>query len=82
MFLDFLAVLRKRVADLPMKFVLDDTMAMAPEMNLSRFGTVIVGARISKSGQPTRQAGDFEGFSKAVKVGATDIVVVIDTEAR
>ena len=77
-----LAVLRKRVADLPMKFELDDSMAMAPGMNLSRFGNVIIGARISKSGTATRQPGDFEGFSKTIQVGATDVVVVIDTEVR
>lgn len=77
-----LAVLRKRVADLPVKFVLDDSMAMAPGMNLSKFGEVIVGARISKSGNPVRQPGDFEGFSKTVKVGAAGIAVVIDSEVR
>ncbi len=77
-----LAVLRKRVADLPMQFVLDGSMAMAPGMNLSRFSNVIIGARISKSGTATRQAGDLEGFSKSIKVGATDATVVIDTEVR
>jgi cytochrome c-type biogenesis protein CcmH len=77
-----LAVLRKRVADLPLKFTLDDSMAMAPGMNLSKFGTVIVGARISKSGNPARQPGDFEGFSKPAKVGSAGIAVVIDTEVR
>ena len=77
-----LAVLRKRVADLPMKFVLDDTMAMAPGMNLSGFDPVIVGARISKSGKPARQPGDFEGLSKPVKVGSSGLDIVIDQEVR
>lgn len=77
-----LAVLRMRVADLPATFVLDDSMAMAPGLNLSGFDTVIVGARISKSGKPVRQPGDLEGFSKNVKVGTTGINVVIDTEVR
>jgi len=77
-----LAILRKRVADLPIKFMLDDTMAMAPGMNLSRFDNVIIGARISKSGTANRQAGNLEGFSKPVKVGVTDVTVVIDTEVR
>ncbi len=77
-----LAVLRMRVADLPAKFVLDDSMAMAPGLNLSGFDTVIVGARISKSGKPVRQPGDLEGFSKTVKVGTAGINVVIDTEVR
>ncbi len=77
-----LAVLRKRVADLPFKFVLDDTMAMAPGMSLSRFSTVVVGARISKTGQATRQPGDLEGFSQAVAVGAADVAVLINGEVR
>lgn len=77
-----LAVLRKRVADLPAKFVLDDTMAMAPGMNLSSFDPVIVGARVSKSGKPARQPGDFEGLSKPVKVGASGLSIVIDQEVR
>ncbi len=77
-----LAVLRKRAADLPLTFKLDDSMAMAPGMNLSRFGTVIVGARISKSGVAGRRPGDIEGHSKPVKIGATEVVIVIDTEVR
>jgi len=77
-----LAVLRKRVADLPAQFVLDDSMAMAPGMNLSSFDPIIVGARISKSGKPGRQPGDFEGLSKPVKVGASGLAIVIDQEVR
>jgi cytochrome c-type biogenesis protein CcmH len=73
-----LAVLRKEVTDLPFAFSLDDSMAMAPEMKISRFSEVIVGARISKSGTPLPQSGDLEGLSAPVKVGSTDIVVVID----
>jgi cytochrome c-type biogenesis protein CcmH len=38
-----------------------------------------VGARVSKSGNAVPQSGDLEGFSKPVKVGATGVVVVIDT---
>ncbi len=77
-----LAVLRKRAADLPVNFTLDDSMAMAPGMNLSRFGTVIVGARISKSGGAGRQPGDIEGFSKPVKTGTSSLEIVLDTEVR
>ena len=62
-----------------MTFSLDDSMAMAPEMKLSNFDEVIVGARISKSGSATPQSGDLEGFSKPVKLGANRVAVVIDT---
>jgi cytochrome c-type biogenesis protein CcmH len=73
-----LAILRKQVKDLPAAFTLDDTMAMAPNMALSNFGEVVVGARISKSGQAMPQSGDLEGLSPPVKVGATGVAVVIE----
>ena len=53
-------------------------MAMTPNMALSNFASVIVGARVSKSGSATPQSGDLEGLSSAVKIGATDLAVVID----
>jgi cytochrome c-type biogenesis protein CcmH len=73
-----LAILRKQVKDLPAAFTLDDSMAMAPNFALSKFPSVIVGARVSKSGNAAPQAGDLEGFSPAVKIGATGLTVVID----
>ena len=74
-----LAVLRKQVRDLPLEFTLDDTMAMAPNLKLSDFPEVIVGARVSRSGSATTQSGDLRGQSKPVKIGTTGIAVVIDT---
>jgi cytochrome c-type biogenesis protein CcmH len=73
-----LAILRKQVKDLPAAFTLDDSMAMAPNFALSKFPSVVVGARVSKSGNAAPQAGDLEGFSPAVKIGATGLTVVID----
>jgi cytochrome c-type biogenesis protein CcmH len=73
-----LAVLRKQVKDLPATFTLDDAMAMAPNMALSNFGEVVVGARISQSGNAAPQSGDLEGLSPTVKVGASRIDIVID----
>ncbi len=72
-----LAILKRQVKDLPASFTLDDTMAMAANMALSNFSEVVVGARISKSGQAMPQSGDLEGFSPPVKVGATGIAVTI-----
>jgi cytochrome c-type biogenesis protein CcmH len=77
-----LAVTRKLVRELPATFTLDDTMAMAPGMNLSAHNQVVVGARISKSGTPAPQPGDFEGLSMPVKVGDSGVVVLISNEIR
>ena len=77
-----LAVTRREVRELPATFTLDDRMAMAPGMNLSAHKRVVVGARISKSGTPAPQPGDFEGLSAPVDVGATGVNVVIASEIR
>ena len=72
------ALTQARVRDLPLRFTLDDTMAMSPDMTLSQQSKVIVGARISKSGAPMPKPGDLEGFSDPVAVGARDVKVAID----
>lgn len=77
-----LAILRKQASDLPLKFELDDSMAMAPEMKLSAFDQVVVVARISKSGNAMPQAGDLQGVSGIVKPGSSGIRVVIDQPAK
>lgn len=77
-----LAVLKKRVRDLPLTFALDDTMAMAPGGKLSNFARVVVSARISKSGQAAPQPGDLQGSSAAVANDARGVRVVIDTVVR
>jgi cytochrome c-type biogenesis protein CcmH len=73
-----LALTRMKAADLPARFALDDSMAMSPEMKLSSVPTVIVGARISKSGNPMPSSGDLEGLSKPAKLGTKDLAVTID----
>jgi cytochrome c-type biogenesis protein CcmH len=53
-----LAVKRLTVADLPVRVTLRDSDAMIPSMTLSAYDQVVVGARISKSGNPVAQTGD------------------------
>jgi cytochrome c-type biogenesis protein CcmH len=53
-----LAVKRLTVSDLPTEVTLSDTDAMMPAMKLSAFDLVVVGARISKTGNPVAQPGD------------------------
>jgi cytochrome c-type biogenesis protein CcmH len=54
-----LAVRRLQVSDLPATLTLGDGDAMMPAMKLSSFDQVIVGARVSFSGNPVAQSGDF-----------------------
>jgi cytochrome c-type biogenesis protein CcmH len=77
-----LAVMRKAARELPTKFTLDDSMAMAPNMKLSSFDRVIVAARVSRTGNAAPQAGDLQGASVAVANSASDVTVVIDSEVR
>lgn len=77
-----LAIRRISVQELPYAFSLDDAAAMAPGMTISKFGQVIVGARISRSGDATRKPGDLEGFSAPVKPGATGIEVRINARVQ
>ena len=72
-----LAILRKQVKDLPLTFTLDDSMAMSPAAMLSSTPRVVVGARISASGQAAPQPGDLQGFSAAVAPGAAGLAIQI-----
>lgn len=77
-----LAILRKQVKDLPITFTLDDSMAMSPATRLSGAKQVVVGARISKSGNAMPQPGDLQGFSPPVAVGATGLTIEIAEELK
>jgi cytochrome c-type biogenesis protein CcmH len=72
-----LAVARTTVDKLPYTFTLDDSMAMTPNSKLSGQSSVVVTARISRSGNAGRQKGDIEGSSAPVKPGATGVHVVL-----
>lgn len=77
-----LAVLRKQVKDLPAKFVLDDSMSMLPGAKLSNFSALVVGARISKSGNATPSPGDLEAVSDPVQPGAKGLKLRINSERK
>jgi cytochrome c-type biogenesis protein CcmH len=74
-----LAVLRKQVKDLPLTFMLDDSMSMMDGAKLSGFDEVVVGARISKSGSATPSAGDLEGITEPIKPGVKNLKIKIDS---
>jgi cytochrome c-type biogenesis protein CcmH len=74
-----LAVQRLTVADLPAKIVLTEAMSMMPTMKLSQFPQVVVGARISTSGNAKAQSGDLQTLSAPLEVTSkTPVVLVID----
>lgn len=77
-----IAVLRKQVKDLPVSFVLDDNMSMVEGSKISNFPQLVVGARISKTGDATASVGDLEGISEAVKPGAAGMKIVINTQRK
>ena len=73
-----LAVLRGSARELPLRFALDDTMAMSPQWSLSRATDVRIEARVSKTGNAMPQPGDVTGTSSVVKPGARDVRIVLD----
>ncbi len=64
-----LAAVRKQVQDLPIEIVLNDSMAMMPNLKMSSFDAVVVGARVSKTGQPIAQNGDLFAEKRSIKSG-------------
>jgi cytochrome c-type biogenesis protein CcmH len=72
-----LAIIRTTVSELPLDFTLDDSMAMNPQMKMSRFKQVVVGARISKSGNAMPQSGDLAGASNAIPLGTEGLTITI-----
>lgn len=73
-----LAAAKVQVKDLPAEILLNDEMAMIPSMKLSSFSEVVVGARVSKSGQPVAQNGDLFAEKSSIKAGQK-VALKIDT---
>lgn len=76
------AFMKVTVKDLPYNFTLDSTttMGMGMTQTLENVKAVIVGARISKTGNFMPQAGDLEGeMPNPVEVGDRGLVVQIST---
>jgi cytochrome c-type biogenesis protein CcmH len=72
-----LAIARHRVADLPLRVKLDDSMAMMPAMRLSQFPQVEVIARVSKAGSAMPQTGDLVGSRSPVSPASTEQVAIV-----
>jgi cytochrome c-type biogenesis protein CcmH len=75
-----LAVQRLTLEQLPATITLDDSMAMMEGMNMSAFGTVVVSARVTKTGSAIAKAGDYIGQSEVEDVTKAERVEIqIDT---
>jgi len=65
------AIQRLQASQLPTTVTLTDGMGMMPSMKLSQFPQVIIGARVSKSGNAIAQSGDLQTISKPLAVTTT-----------
>jgi len=71
------AVQRLQLSELPASFVLDDEDAMLPSLKVSGLDQAFVIARISPSGQPTRQDDDIEFISEIVTPAAAPTLSIV-----
>lgn len=74
------SIIRASRKDLPFTFRLDDSTSPMPSRKLSDIDTVVIVARLSKSGKAMPESGDLEGMSQPIKPGTENITVVIDRE--
>lgn len=67
------ALLRKTVKDLPLEFTLDESMAMTKAITLANVEAVVIVARVSMRGDIVPKAGDLQGLSAPVPIGASGV---------
>ena len=75
-----LAIQRLTAGQLPLTITLDSSMGMTPAMSLSTFPEVVVGARISKSGNATPQPGDMQALSTPIPNNYAETVSLVINE--
>ena len=73
-----LAVMRTQVSALPLRFSLDDSMALPGGKKISEHTTVTLEARVAKAGKAQTSSGDLFGSVKGIKPGSKEIKLVID----
>jgi len=77
-----LAAIKLTAAALPTTVTLDDSLAMMPQMSLSRFDNVKVSAVISKSGQPGAQPGDLYAELSPVSVFTKEQITLVINQKK
>lgn len=71
-----LAIQRLKAGQLPLTTTLDDSMGMLPTMKLSMFPQIVVGARISKSGNAMAHSGDLQILSAPLDVHRSEPIAL------
>lgn len=72
-----LAVVRKKADELPFEIALNDSHAMIPGRTISSAENIIVGVRISVSGNPERQPGDYEQLSNTMPANFSETIELV-----
>ena len=72
------AVLKTSASEFPMSFSLTDALAMNPSAPLSKLTEASIEVRISKTGMAKPEAGDLISSVKTVKVGSSNIRLLVD----
>ena len=73
-----LAIQKLTVANLPTQLVLDESMAMAPGMTITSVPELEIIARISRSGSPSPQSGDWQASVGPIKLDDLNEVVSLN----
>lgn len=77
-----IAAVRRRVSELPAVVALGDADAMIPGRLLSAFPELEIVARVSMSGQPIAQPGDWYGEKTFRPADSSEISIVIDRKVQ
>ena len=77
-----IAAVRRRVGELPAVVALSDSDAMIPGRLLSAFSELEIVARVSMSGQPVAQSGDWYGEKLIRPSETSEVSIVIDREVQ
>lgn len=72
------AVLRTTASEFPMSFSLTDALAMNPSAPLSKLSEATIEVRISKTGMAKPEPGDLISSIQTVKVGSTNVRLLVD----
>ena len=72
------AVLKAPVTQFPFNFVLDDSLAMNPNRQISQLSEVTIEVRISKTGMAKAESGDLVSAVQTVKLGSTKVRILVN----